>query len=72
MLGRIRALEGARRRMGLDLEIAADGGIRVENAREVLDAGADVLVVGSGIFGQGDIPGAVRRLLAELEPATDH
>ncbi|MFP3137739.1 MAG: ribulose-phosphate 3-epimerase [Nitrososphaeria archaeon] len=69
MLGRIRALDGARRRMGLDLEIAADGGIRAENAREVLEAGADVLVVGSGIFGQGDITGAVRRLLAELGSA---
>jgi len=37
----------------------------------VLDAGADVLVVGSGIFGQTDVAGAVRRLLAELEPAGD-
>jgi pentose-5-phosphate-3-epimerase len=35
----------------------------------VLDAGADVLVVGSGIFGQGDVAGAVRRLLAELGSA---
>jgi len=55
--------------MGLDLEIAADGGIRAENARDVLDAGADVLVVGSGIFGQTDVAGAVRRLLAELGSA---
>ena len=62
-------VDGVRRRMGLDLEIAADGGISVENARDVLEAGADVLVVGSGIFGQGDITGAVRELLAELGSA---
>ena len=44
-------VDGVRRRMGLDLEIAADGVMRAGNARDVLEAGAGVLVVGSGIFG---------------------
>lgn len=33
------------------VEIEVDGGIKLNNAKEVLDAGADVLVAGSAIFG---------------------
>jgi ribulose-phosphate 3-epimerase len=31
--------------------IEVDGGIKLHNAKEVIDAGADVLVAGSAIFG---------------------
>ena len=34
--------------------IEVDGGIKLHNAREVVDAGADVLVAGSAIFGTDD------------------
>ena len=34
--------------------IEVDGGIKLHNAKEVLDAGADVLVAGSAIFGTDD------------------
>ena len=34
--------------------IEVDGGIKLHNAKEVLDAGADVLVAGSAIFGTVD------------------
>ena len=37
---------------GLDVEIEVDGGINVSTIREVLEAGADVLVAGSAVFGQ--------------------
>ncbi len=33
--------------------IEVDGGVKLENAKEVLDAGADILVSGSGVF-KGD------------------
>ena len=33
-------------------KIEVDGGIKLDNAKEVLDAGADILVAGSAIFGQ--------------------
>ncbi len=36
------------------VEIEVDGGIKLNNAKEVLDAGADVLVAGSAIFGTND------------------
>ncbi len=36
------------------VEIEVDGGIKLENALDVINAGADVLVVGSGIFKNDD------------------
>ena len=35
---------------GLKIDIEVDGGITISNAREVLDAGANVLVAGSSVF----------------------
>ena len=32
------------------VEIEVDGGIKLDNAQDVIGAGADTLVVGSGIF----------------------
>jgi ribulose-phosphate 3-epimerase len=37
--------------------IEVDGGVGEHNARELIEAGADVLVMGSAIFGAAD-PGA--------------
>jgi ribulose-phosphate 3-epimerase len=34
--------------------IEVDGGIKLHNAKKVIDAGADVLVAGSAIFGVDD------------------
>ena len=38
---------------GLNVDIQVDGGVYVENVREVLDAGANVIVAGSAVF-RGD------------------
>lgn len=35
---------------GLNVRIAVDGGVKVNNAKEVVKAGADILVAGSAIF----------------------
>ena len=43
----------------LKAKIQVDGGISCENAREVVEAGADILVAGSAIFGTADIKKAV-------------
>ena len=37
-------------RLGLDLELAIDGGINPDNACETVTAGADVLAIGSAAF----------------------
>ena len=52
-----------RRGRPVDLEI--DGGVKVENARRAVDAGASVLIAASGIFQQPD-PAAAARELAEI------
>ena len=39
----------------LDILIEVDGGIKLDNAKDVIDLGADILVVGSGIFNAEDV-----------------
>lgn len=51
--------------------LEVDGGIKVENAAEVLKAGADVLVAGSAIFrspSYADTIAAFRNVARELQP----
>ncbi len=45
-----------------DIRLQVDGGVDSANAREIVNAGADVLVAGNSIFSHRDIPSAVRRL----------
>ncbi|QRK09350.1 ribulose-phosphate 3-epimerase [Archangium violaceum] len=56
---RLRAMLDAR---GLSTHIEVDGGINAETARRVVDAGADVLVAGSYVFGSKDYAAAIRSL----------
>ena len=46
------------------LTISVDGGVNTENARDLVDAGADKLVVGSAIFGEHDSLDALNDFLA--------
>jgi ribulose-phosphate 3-epimerase len=46
--------------------IEVDGGVGAENARELVDAGADVLVMGSAVFGAPDPAAELRRVRALL------
>lgn len=39
----------------LDIILEVDGGVKLDNAKEIMELGADLLVVGSGIFGADDI-----------------
>lgn len=52
-LEKIRAVRNMLNKKNLDTDIQVDGGIYVENVREVLDAGANIIVAGSAIF-RGD------------------
>lgn len=45
----------------LDILIEVDGGIKLDNAKRVLDLGADILVAGSGIFEAENIPNRVKK-----------
>lgn len=48
--------------MGEDFDIEIDGGINAENAHLAIEAGANILVAGSSVFGAKDIPAAVNAL----------
>lgn len=61
MTEKIRKLKAMIQESGRDIEIEVDGGIKLENAREIVDAGADLIVVGSGIFAAEDVVGMTRR-----------
>lgn len=74
-LKRIRQLVSMRREQGLEkqLLIQVDGGINQQTLPQVIEAGADVVVIGSAIFGQQDVVGTMRlyqHQLAELEKKT--
>jgi ribulose-phosphate 3-epimerase len=56
---RVREMADAR---GLDLHIEVDGGINATTARQVVEAGADVLVAGSAVFGARDYAEAIRAI----------
>ncbi|MGO4497156.1 ribulose-phosphate 3-epimerase [Paenibacillus sp. 2RAB27] len=63
MLNKIRALREQANAKGLTgLHIEVDGGINEITARQVIEAGADVLVAGNAVFGQQDRTEAIRRI----------
>ncbi len=49
--------------------ISVDGGVNAETARVCLEAGADILVAGTAVFGQKDRAQAIRQLRGEKTPA---
>jgi ribulose-phosphate 3-epimerase len=51
-----------RRNPAVELEI--DGGVKIENARRAVEAGATVLIAASGVFAEPDPADAARRLAA--------
>ena len=46
------------------VHIQVDGGVGPDNVRELVDAGANLLVAGTSVFGQDDIADAYKRLAA--------
>jgi len=63
---KIRALRAEIQRRGLDVDIEVDGGIAPSTVRTVVDAGANVLVAGSAVFGAPG--GDYRAAIAALRP----
>jgi ribulose-phosphate 3-epimerase len=53
-LDKIRAIRKELNRRGLEIDVEVDGGIKLDNVATVAEAGANVFVSGSGIFGKGD------------------
>ena len=55
------------RETGKDILIEVDGGIKQENAQMVIDAGADVLVIGTGLFRAKDPKAVVKTVMKAAE-----
>lgn len=51
---------------GLPIRLEIDGGVKVENIREIAQAGADTFVAGSAIFSQSDYKAVIDQMRAEL------
>lgn len=47
------------------IKIQMDGGLKLENIKEVYEAGVDIAVVGTGIFGLGNYPKTISDLRAK-------
>jgi ribulose-phosphate 3-epimerase len=62
MLPKIEALARMTARPGLSVDIQVDGGINKETAARVAQAGANVFVSGTGLFGEPDLQKAVEGL----------
>lgn len=63
MLPKIRKLRNLLDERGLQrVHIEVDGGINEETAKQVIEAGANVLVAGSSVFGEADRADIIRRL----------
>jgi ribulose-phosphate 3-epimerase len=69
VLPKVRALRQMIDQSGLPIELEIDGGIGPETAREVVQAGANVLVAGNAIFGQRDRGAAMREIRARAAGA---
>ncbi len=64
VLDKIKVLREIIRERGLSTLIEVDGGINSHNAKEVVDAGADILVMGSAFFNSEDYKDLTARLRA--------
>jgi len=49
-----------------DIRLEIDGGVKIDNIREIAEAGADTFVAGSAIFGSDDYSATIRAMRAEL------
>ncbi|HSK11663.1 MAG TPA: ribulose-phosphate 3-epimerase [Phnomibacter sp.] len=61
---KIKALRKMIDTAGLKVDIEIDGGVTLNNARELIDAGATVLVAGNTVFRSTDPADTIRRLKA--------
>lgn len=51
-----------REEMGLNFEIEVDGGVTLENAKECIENGANVLVAGTSLYGAKDMAKAIAEM----------
>ena len=70
VLPKIRQLRAEIVKRDLNVEIEVDGGVKVDNVADVVAAGANVIVSGSGIFKGGEYTATIAAMRAAAEAAS--
>jgi ribulose-phosphate 3-epimerase len=68
-LAKLKQVRGRIEKSGLDIRLEVDGGVKVDNIREIALAGADTFVAGSAVFGASDYSKVIADMRSELEHA---
>ncbi|MBR5094071.1 MAG: ribulose-phosphate 3-epimerase [Oscillospiraceae bacterium] len=71
MLPKIRQIRAWIEERGLRCELEVDGGVDAETAPLCIEAGADVLVAGSAVFGRPDRAAAIRAIRGTTNGSTE-
>ena len=69
VLPKVEAVRAELDRRGSSADVEVDGGVKLDNARRCVEAGANVLVAASAIFRADDIAAAARELKSIVELA---
>jgi ribulose-phosphate 3-epimerase len=69
-LKKVRRLRELRQEMGLSYRIEIDGGVAHDTVAGIVEAGAELLVAGNAVFGEGHAERDARRLLEAAQRAT--
>ncbi|MBW6450678.1 ribulose-phosphate 3-epimerase [Vibrio parahaemolyticus] len=65
-LDKLRAVRKMIDESGRDIRLEIDGGVKVDNIREIAEAGADMFVAGFAVFGQPDYKQVIDQMRTEL------
>lgn len=65
-LDKLRSIKARINESGRDIRLEVDGGVKVNNIKEIAEAGADMFVAGSAIFDSEDYQQAIDSMRAEL------
>lgn len=63
IMEKTRELAEIKRAEGLDFKIEIDGGVKLDNVIEVVDAGVEIIVAGSAVFKADDIEARTREFM---------
>jgi len=66
-LDKIRKARALIQTSGKNIQLAVDGGIKLDNIYQVAEAGADTFILGSGIFHEKDYSKIITELRSELD-----
>ena len=70
-IDKVERLAGLRDRMQLNFLIEIDGGVTLDNAKEVMEAGCDIIVAGAAVFGAESIEDRVAEFVQVIKGEYD-